>query len=100
MNDRIKFVLAIFVAVAFLITGGPAFAEKVVIKLATGTPKTHPQDQGALFFADMVKKESNGEIEVQVFHSGSLGGHARVRNLLPPLYLEAESGRTTRVSVR
>lgn len=75
MNDKFKSVLAVFVAMAFLLSGGPVFAEKVVIKLATGTPPTHPQDQGALFFADMVKKESNGEIEVQVFHSGSLGGH-------------------------
>ena len=75
MNDRIKFVLAVFIAVAFLVTGGPVLAEKIVIKLATGTPKTHPQDQGALFFADLVKEGSNGEIEVQVFHSGSLGGH-------------------------
>lgn len=75
MNDKFKLVFAVFTAVAFLLSGGPVFAEKIVIKLATGTPPTHPQDQGALFFADMVKKESNGEIEVQVFHSGSLGGH-------------------------
>jgi tripartite ATP-independent transporter DctP family solute receptor len=75
MTDRIKFVVAVFIAVSFLVTGNPALAENLVIKLATGTPKTHPQDQGAIFFADMVNKESNGEIDVQVFHSGSLGGH-------------------------
>ena len=53
----------------------PAYAAEVNIKLATGTPKSHPQDRGALFFADMVNKESKGEIEVIVYHSGSLGGH-------------------------
>ncbi len=67
--------LVAVLAVAFLATCGSAGAEKVVLKLGTGTPKSHPQDQGALFFADMVGKESKGEIEVQVYHSSSLGGH-------------------------
>jgi tripartite ATP-independent transporter DctP family solute receptor len=75
MTKGMKAVFMALITAAFMMTCGWVAAEDVVIKFATGTPKTHPQDQGALFFADMVKKESNGEIDVQVFHSGALGGH-------------------------
>ena len=65
MSKGMKTVFLTLVIAGFVMTCGVAAAANVVIKFATGTPKTHPQDQGALFFADMVRKESNGEIDVQ-----------------------------------
>jgi len=55
MNAKrlIVITVSILALVAFSM---PALAADVTIKLATGTPKTHPQDRGALFFADMVKQ--------------------------------------------
>jgi tripartite ATP-independent transporter DctP family solute receptor len=75
MARAAKGILLMLLAVAFLLTGTPASAAKLTLKLGTGTPLNHPQDQGADFFANMVKKESNGQIDVKVYHAGALGGH-------------------------
>ena len=75
MSKGMKVVFVTLITAAFMMTCGLAAGAEVVLKLGTGTPKSHPQDQGALFLADMVQKESKGEIEIKVYHSSSLGGH-------------------------
>lgn len=75
MSRGMKAAIVTVCTLALFMAWGPASAANVVLKLGTGTPKTHPQDEGALFLADMVKKDSNGEIEIEVYHSSSLGGH-------------------------
>lgn len=75
VKKGIKMLMIATLAITLVMTWGPVYAAEVTLKLATGTPKTHPQDQGADFFADMVGKESRGEIEVRVYHAGALGGH-------------------------
>lgn len=77
MKKTIFSVLALLIMATLIVSPGMAQA-KVVIKLGTGTPPTHPQDRGALFLADMVKQESKGEMEVQVHHSSALGGHRQL----------------------
>lgn len=75
MTKGMKAIFVTLITAAFIMTCSSVLAAQVVLKLGTGTPPTHPQDKGALFLADMVKKESNGEIEIEVHHSSSLGGH-------------------------
>ncbi len=59
-------------AAALLAATAPADA---AMKLRAGSvlPPTSDQGQAADFFAKRVKELTNGEIEVQVFHSGELG---------------------------
>ncbi len=52
----------------------PAFAKTTVLKLGHIAEPVHPYGQGADHFAELVKKYSNGEIEVKVFPSSQLGG--------------------------
>ncbi len=52
----------------------PAFAKPVVLKLGHIAEPVHPYGQGADHFAELVKKYSNGEMEVKVFPSSQLGG--------------------------
>jgi TRAP-type transport system periplasmic protein len=69
-----KRLLALFlVAVAVVAFSGLADA-KMVIKYGHVGPPIHPQHLGALAFAKYVNEKSKGEIEVQVFPLGQLGG--------------------------
>jgi TRAP-type transport system periplasmic protein len=69
-----KRLLALFlVAVAIVVFSGLADA-KMVIKYGHVGPPIHPQHLGALAFAKYVNEKSKGEIEVQVFPLGQLGG--------------------------
>ncbi len=52
----------------------PAFAKTRVLKLGHIAEPVHPYGQGADHFAELVKKYSNGEMEVKVFPSSQLGG--------------------------
>ncbi|MCX5805259.1 MAG: DctP family TRAP transporter solute-binding subunit [Proteobacteria bacterium] len=47
---------------------------KIVVKYGHVGPPIHPQHHGALAFAKYVNEKTNGEIEVQVFPLGQLGG--------------------------
>ena len=65
----IVFVLAVFVA----LTSGVADA-KTIVKYGHVGPPVHPQHHAAVAFAKYVTEKTNGEIEVQVFPLGQLGG--------------------------
>ena len=50
-----------------------AFAAGVVLKLGHIAESTNPYGRGADHFAELVKQKSNGDIEIKVFPSSSLG---------------------------
>jgi TRAP-type transport system periplasmic protein len=69
-----KRIFAMFlVAVVLVVFSGFADA-KMIIKYGHVGPPIHPQHLGALAFAKYVNEQSKGEIEVQVFPLGQLGG--------------------------
>jgi TRAP-type transport system periplasmic protein len=51
----------------------PASAAEFTYKYANDNPLTHPMGQAALWWADRVKHESGGQIEIGVFPGGQLG---------------------------
>lgn len=70
-----KAVLAVLVVVAFMAMSFASFAEaKTIVKYGHVGPPSHPQHLGALAFAKYVTEKTKGEIEVQVFPLGQLGG--------------------------
>ncbi len=70
-----KKVCILFIALAFVITVlGVSADAKMVVKYGHVGPPVHPQHLGALAFAKYVNEKSNGQIEVQVFPLGQLGG--------------------------
>ena len=72
MRRRIGFTLFLLIfSVAF--AAGAASA-KMIVKYGHVGPPVHPQHLGALAFAKHVNEQSKGEIEVQVFPMGQLGG--------------------------
>lgn len=71
MLDRCKWLIVV-AAAALLATTAPSEA-KIKLRAGSVLPPTSDQGQAAEHFAKRVKELSNGEIEVQVFHSGELG---------------------------
>jgi len=63
--------LTLFVFVLFAAWTAHA---KMIVKYGHVGPPVHPQHLGALAFAKYVNENSKGEIEVQVFPMGQLGG--------------------------
>ena len=63
------FVLATFVALSLGIADA-----KMIVKYGHVGPPVHPQHHAAVAFAKYVTEKTNGEIEVQVFPLGQLGG--------------------------
>ena len=57
------------------LAGFPALkaADKLVIRVATGTAPDHPENVGSRKFKDILEASSKGQIEVQVHPSGQLG---------------------------
>lgn len=66
-------VLILFVFVFVASSFSPVEA-KIVVKYGHVGPPVHPQHHGALAFAKYVNEKTKGEIEVQVFPLGQLGG--------------------------
>ena len=67
--------LSIMVAVVFSIAFLAFSAEaKIIVKYGHVGPPIHPQHHAAVAFAKYVTEKTNGEIEVQVFPLGQLGG--------------------------
>ncbi len=64
-------ILFVFVLVASSFSLAEA---KIVVKYGHVGPPVHPQHHGALAFAKYVNEKTKGEIEVQVFPLGQLGG--------------------------
>jgi len=63
------FVLTIFILSCFLVAEA-----KITVKYGHVGPPVHPQHKAALAFAKYVNEKTKGEIEVQVFPLGQLGG--------------------------
>ena len=69
------------VAVTLILAALPAFAQVKLI-LGHGTGLSSPRHEAALYFADLVKKNSNGRIEVEVAGAARLGDDAAMVNAL------------------
>lgn len=66
--------LTVFFAFLFLFSfAGPTTA-KMVLKYGHVAPPTHGQHMGCLAFAKYVNEKTNGEIRIDVFPMGQLGG--------------------------
>jgi TRAP-type transport system periplasmic protein len=70
-----KAFLAVLIAVAFMAVSFSSICDaKIIVKYGHVGPPIHPQHLGALAFAKYVADKTKGEIEVQVFPLGQLGG--------------------------
>jgi tripartite ATP-independent transporter DctP family solute receptor len=69
-----KSLFIIFVSVVFAFSSLAVVEAKTVVKYGHVGPPIHPQHHGAVAFAKYVTEKTNGEIEVQVFPLGQLGG--------------------------
>ena len=77
MKKSILNKLIVFAAVAALLIPASAFAadiNKHTFKFAFQNTKEHPQGQGVVKFAELVKEKSGGKMKVKMFPSGMLGG--------------------------
>jgi C4-dicarboxylate-binding protein DctP len=61
-------------AAAVSLAAAPAFGAEFVAKLASQDPPTTAKHRGLLKAAELVKKRTNGAVEIQVFPSSQLGG--------------------------
>jgi tripartite ATP-independent transporter DctP family solute receptor len=67
--------LSVVVASLFFLVSLAVCAEaKIIVKYGHVGPPIHPQHHGAVAFAKYVNEKTKGEIEVQVFPLGQLGG--------------------------
>ncbi len=69
-----KRLLVILIACVFIFSLAGAASAKMVLKYGHVAPPTHGQHAGCLAFADYVKQKTNGEIQIDVFPMGQLGG--------------------------
>ncbi|WP_028893353.1 DctP family TRAP transporter solute-binding subunit [Syntrophorhabdus aromaticivorans] len=69
-----KMICAILIVAAFAVFSSAIADAKMIVKYGHVGPPIHPQHQGALAFAKYVAEKTKGEIEVQVFPLGQLGG--------------------------
>jgi C4-dicarboxylate-binding protein DctP len=72
----LKTVLA-SLAVATLMSAGPALAQPVVIKFSHVVAENTPKGQAALKFKELAEKKLPGKVQVQVFPSSQLFGDAK-----------------------
>jgi tripartite ATP-independent transporter DctP family solute receptor len=69
-----KSVFALLLVVSLVMFGTGFTEAKIVVKYGHVGPPIHTQHAGALAFAKYVNEQTKGEIEVQVFPMGQLGG--------------------------
>jgi tripartite ATP-independent transporter DctP family solute receptor len=69
-----KSIVALLLVMAFAVFTLSVAEAKIVVKYGHVGPPIHPQHLGALAFAKYVNEKAKGEIEVQVFPLGQLGG--------------------------
>lgn len=70
-NKIFSLIVVFFVVLAFAFTANAA--AKYTLKFANPVPKDHSWGRAAEVFSKMVGEATNGQVEVQVFHSGALG---------------------------
>jgi tripartite ATP-independent transporter DctP family solute receptor len=69
-----KSLFIILVLIAFAFSSFAVVEAKTIVKYGHVGPPIHPQHLGAVAFAKYVTEKTKGEIEVQVFPLGQLGG--------------------------
>jgi tripartite ATP-independent transporter DctP family solute receptor len=69
-----KSLFVLFALFAFALFSIAVVEAKTIVKYGHVGPPIHPQHHGAVAFAKYVTEKTNGEIEVQVFPLGQLGG--------------------------
>jgi tripartite ATP-independent transporter DctP family solute receptor len=69
-----RLIVALLLMTAFAFCALSVAEAKIVVKYGHVGPPIHPQHLGALAFAKYVNEKTGGEIEVQVFPLGQLGG--------------------------
>jgi tripartite ATP-independent transporter DctP family solute receptor len=69
-----KSLFIILVSIVFAFSSLAVVEAKTVVKYGHVGPPIHPQHHGAVAFAKYVTEKTKGEIEVQVFPLGQLGG--------------------------
>ena len=69
-----RLIVALLLITAFAFCALSVAEAKIVVKYGHVGPPIHPQHLGALAFAKYVNEKTGGEIEVQVFPLGQLGG--------------------------
>ena len=69
----------LLLAIVFMLPAqADAAAKKILLRLGHEMPETHPYHAGALKFAEILDKKTNGEIAIQVFPNGTLGKQAQM----------------------
>ncbi|MEW5910223.1 MAG: TRAP transporter substrate-binding protein DctP, partial [Thermodesulfobacteriota bacterium] len=70
-----KTIFMVGLSVLMLLAGvGPVAAQyKATMKLASATPPDHPYNVGAKKFADLIKEQTNGRIEIKIYPALQLG---------------------------
>jgi TRAP-type transport system periplasmic protein len=69
-----KKLASIVVACCVLFSGGGSAEAKMNLKYGLISPPTHPEVKASQAFADYVKEKTNGEITIDIFPLGQLGG--------------------------
>lgn len=69
-----KGICVIFILLAFILSSFSFAEAKIIVKYGHVGPPIHPQHHAAVAFAKYVTEKTKGEIEVQVFPLGQLGG--------------------------
>ena len=77
MKKFISFLLMVSLFVfVFAVMAVPSFAaDKIVIKIATGTASDHPENVGCRYFEKLVEERTDGKVDVQLYDQGQLGAH-------------------------
>ncbi len=76
MNKIIKSILAL----SLMLFSSSALAKKTTLKLSHYFAESHPQHIALKAFAEEIKKETNGEINVKIFPNAQLGSEEQMIN--------------------
>jgi tripartite ATP-independent transporter DctP family solute receptor len=66
-------VVRIILLILFTLSSCHSDPKHRILKLAHGLDTNHPVHKGMLFMAERLKEISNGQMEIQIYHSGQLG---------------------------
>jgi tripartite ATP-independent transporter DctP family solute receptor len=66
--------LTISLAICLVVCFGSAVSAKMTLKMGFVAPPTHPEVKAAEVFVQYVKDRTNGEISIDIFPMGQLGG--------------------------
>ena len=77
-----KRIVALLMALSLVLVSSAAFAANTVLKVATGDPENSEQGVAAISFKKYVEEKTKGDVEVQIFFSGTLGDESEtIHNL-------------------